>query len=227
MRLLLLLTLFATHTATAYPVGQYAGFGMGYSWTQATFNDQTRTLGAIREEPSHGEVSNAGLPWQAYYGFRFHPNYGIELGYMNYGSIEFQKTLTTFDDSQSAVVNTSVRDAKVSSSGFFLQHVLSYPMFTHFVIQARAGILMGNTHYSDLETLTITSDDVGTDTTQQPNSSYDGFVKEQLGLSVLYQSSKSWYWRLQLNQIDVTHSAENESFTHWFTSLSLEYQLQD
>lgn len=227
MRLLLLLTLFVTHTVTAYPVGQYAGFGMGYSWTQATFNDQTRTLGAIREEPSHSEVSDAGLPWQAYYGFRFHPNYGIELGYMNYGSIEFQKTLTTFDDSQSAVVNTSVRDAKVSSSGFFLQHVLSYPMFTHFVIQARAGILMGNTHYSDLETLTITSDDVGTDTTQQPNSSYDGFVKEQLALSVLYQSSKSWYWRLQLNQIDVTHSAENESFTHWFTSLSLEYQLQD
>lgn len=227
MRLLILLTLFAAHTAIAYPVGQYAGFGMGYSWTQATFNDQTRTLGAIREEPSHGEVSNAGLPWQAYYGFRFHPNYGIELGYMNYGSIEFQKTLTTFDDSQSAEVSSSVRDAQVSSSGFFLQHVLSYPLLTHFVIQARAGILMGSTHYSELETLTTTSDDTGTVTIQQPNSSYDGFVKEQLALSVLYQSSKSWYWRLQLNQIDVTHPEENESFTHWFTSLSLEYQLQD
>lgn len=227
MRLLILLTCFIVPAAFAYPVGQYAGFGMGYTWTQATFNDQTRTLGATREVPSHSHVNDASLPWQAYYGFRFHPNYGIEVGYMNYGSIEFSKTLTTFDDSQSATVATSVRDAEVSSSGFFLQHVLSYPLLSHFVVQARAGILIGSTHYSDLETLTTTSDDTGTVTIVQPNSTYDGFIKEQLALSVLYQSSKSWYWRLQVNQLDVKHSEEKESFTQWFTSLSLEYQLED
>jgi hypothetical protein len=220
MRLLLILLTFTSSMTCAYPIAHYVGFGTGYTWTQADFNDKVRTLGAFTETPSYTDVSSDSLPWHGFVGFRFHPNYGIEIGYLDYGSIEFRKTLTTFDSSQSKVTNISQRDADIST-------VLSYPLSPYFIIQARAGILVGSTEYSELETLSTTNENDETLVVTQPNNSNDGFIKGQLALSALYKSSKSWFWRVQVNQIDIDHSGESESFSHWFTSISLEYQLQE
>jgi hypothetical protein len=211
----------------AYPAAQYVGFGTGYTWTQASFNDEIRTLGAFTETPSYSSVDDSNLPWQGFVGFRFHPNYGIEMGYMSYGSISFTKTLTNFDSSQSKVTSTSERKADISTKGFFLQHVLSYPLSNAFILQARAGILVGSTDYSELETLTTINENDESFVTVQPNNSSDGFIKGQLAFSALYQSSNNWLWRLQLNQVDIDNRGEKESFSQWFTSLSLEYQLEE
>lgn len=227
MRLFLISLIFTSSVAYGYPSAHYIGFGSGYTWTQASFNDEVRTLGAFSETPSYTDVSNHDLPWHGFVGFRFHPNYGIEIGYLDYGSIGFSKTLTTFDSSQSKITTLSERDAEISSQGFYLQHVLSYPLSASFILQARAGILVGSTDYSELETLSTTNENDETTVIIQPNSSHDGFIKGQLALSALYQSSKNWFWRLQVNQIDIDHSGENESFSQWFTSFSVEYQLQE
>lgn len=227
MRLLLLLLITTSSAIHAYPAAQYIGFGSGYTWTQANFNDEIRTLGAFTETPSYTSVDNSDLPWQGFLGFRFHPNYGIEVGYMSYGSIAFNKTLTSFDSSQSKVIASSVREADISTKGFFLQHVLSYPLTNAFILQGRAGILVGSTDYSELETLTTINENDESFVTVQPNNSSDGFIKGQLAFSALYQSSSNWFWRLQLNQVDIDNRGEKESFSHWFTSLSLEYQLQE
>lgn len=227
MRLFVLLILLVPNLVYAYPSGQYFGFGSGYTWTQARFNDKVRTLGLIREVPSYSDVSNSGLPWYAFMGFQFHPNYGIEMGYLDYGTIQFTKTLTKYDDSNNTLTGKSVRDADISSRGFYLQHVLSYSMLDSLILQARAGVLLGNTHYSEIETLTTISEDTGSLEVVQPNVSDKGFLKAQFALSALYKANRNWHWRLQLNQIDIQHSEEKEEFSHWFTSIALEYQLQD
>ncbi|MGK0445078.1 MAG: hypothetical protein ACJA1U_002018 [Bermanella sp.] len=227
MRLLLLLLMTTCQLAQAYPAAHYVGFGTGYTWTQASFNDEIRTLGAFTETPSYSDVSNGSLPWQGFMGFRFHPNYGIEVGYLTYGSISFTKTLTRVDSSQSKVVSTSVRESEISTQGFYLQHVLSYPINDAFILQGRAGILVGSSDYSELEVLSTINENDETQVTQQPNNSSNGFIKGQLAFSALYKSSNNWFWRLQLNQIDIDNRGEKESFSHWFTSLSLEYQLQE
>lgn len=227
MRLFLVLLSFFSSTLYAYPVAHYVGFGTGYTWTESEFNDEERPLGAFRETPSYSSVSSDNLPWRGFVGFRFHPNYGLELGYLNYGSIKFTKTLTTVDTSEGKVISSSVRDADISTQGFYLEHVLSYPITDAFVVQGRAGILVGDTTYSELETLTTTTENDDQQVVSQPNNSSDGFIKGQLAFSALYKSSENWFWRLQVNQIDIDHSGEKESFSHWFTSLSLEYQLQE
>lgn len=227
MRLLFTLLIVIPHLAIAYPVGHYVGFGSGYTWTEASFDDKVRALGAFEETPSYGDVSRSDLPWHGFVGFRFHPNYGVEVGYRDYGSIEFTKTLTTIDTSQSKVTSSSVRQADISTQGFYIEHVLSYALAKPLIIQARAGVLVGSTRYTDLETLTtITENDTPLQVVQ-PNTSSDGFIKGQLAFSALYKPSGDWFWRLQVNQIDIDNPGESESFSHWFTSLSLEYQLKE
>ena len=227
MRLLFTLLIAIPHLAIAYPVAHYVGFGSGYTWTEASFDDKVRALGAFEETPSYGDVSRAGLPWSGFVGFRFHPNYGVEIGYRDYGNIEFTKTLTTIDTSQSKVSSSSVRQADISTQGFYIEHVLSYALAKPLIIQARAGVLVGSTRYTDLETLTTITENGSPLQVIQPNTSNDGFIKGQLAFSALYKQSETWFWRLQVNQIDVDNPGESESFSHWFTSLSLEYQLKE
>ncbi|MGR6874536.1 hypothetical protein ACU6U9_20085 [Pseudomonas sp. HK3] len=227
MRLLFILLFALPNVAVAYPVAHYIGFGSGYASTETEFNDQIRTLGAIKETPSYSDVSSADAPWHGFVGFRFHPNYGIEVGYRSYGSIEFTKTLTTLDTSQSKVTSSSVRQADISTQGFYIEHVLSYAITDYFIIQGRGGVLIGNARYTDTETLTTFAENGDAIKVVQPNTSNDGFIKGQVAFSALLKSSDQWLWRLQVNQIDIDHSGEQESFSHWYTSLSLEYQLQE
>ena len=228
MRPLLLIFVLLPNLAFAYPIVHYMGFGTGYTWSETSFNDQLRTLGATEETPSYSDVTRADLPWQGFVGFRFHPNYGIEVGYRSYGSIEFDKTLTAIDTSTNKLAFGSVREAEVSTQGFYIEHVFSYAALQSLILQARAGVLIGSATYTDIETLTTVDDnDNQIEGTPQPSTSSDGFVKAQFALSALYKASDVWFWRLQVNQIDIDHRDEKESFSHWFTSLSVEYQLQE
>jgi len=225
MRPILLLLLLFSHTATAYPIAKYLGFGLGYTWTESSFNEQVRIAGGV-ETPTYGEVDNGSHPFSLYGGFRFHPNYGLELGYMNYGSIEFEKTLTTTDlNDANDILQTSVRDAKIETSGFLLSHVFYFQLLSSVTLQAKAGVLFGNHSYSDRETLTINTVDAPTQTTNAFNSSSDSFASFQIAASALYRYSPDLLLRLQLNQIEFDHDDERETFTRWFTQLSFEYQL--
>jgi hypothetical protein len=225
MRLLPIILLFISPSLLAYPIAKYIGIGTGYTWTQSTFNEKVSTFGDP-ETPSYGEVSNGSLPFSFYGGFRFHPNYGLELGYVNYGTIEFNKTLTTrnaSDDSQ--ILKISDRQAEISSSGFLISHVFYYQPLSAFTLQAKLGVLFGDTQYSDIEKLTTFSQDTGELTTYGVNSNTDAFAKFQMAVGALYQYDQDWLIRLQLNQLEFENSDEKENFTQWFTQLSFEYQL--
>ena len=227
MRYCIFLLAFAAHTAFAYSIKPYVGAGFGYTWTQASFNDQIREFGE-REVPSHSDVSNRGLPFSLYGGFRFHPHYGLELGYVDYGSIHFEKTLTVTDTtSNDKLLRTHTRDASINASGFLLSHVLFIPVTDALGFQAKAGVLFGSAAYSDTETIvTEANDDLPNGATVvSDNASSDGFAKMQWGIAALYKASDTTFWRLQLNQIEFEHEDENESFTQWFTQLSIEWVL--
>lgn len=224
MRPFLLILVLFSQTSLAYPIAKYLGVGLGYTWTESTFNDKVRNLAEI-ETPSYGDVSNGSRPFSIYGGFRFHPNYGLEIGYLNYGSIEFEKTLTTTNSSDDSVLRTSVRDAEIETSGFMINHVLYYQLLSSLTLQAKAGVLFGTNEYSDIEVLTINSEDTGPQVSTAVNSSSDSFAKFQLAAGAQYKYSSDWLIRLQLNQIEFQHDDEQESFTQWFTQLSFEYQL--
>lgn len=224
MRPLLLILVFFSYTTFAYPIAKYIGVGLGYTWTESTFNDQVRTLSEI-ETPTYGEVNNGSRPYSLYGGFRFHPYYGLEIGYLNYGSIEFEKTLTTTSSSDDSVLRTSVRDAEIETSGFMINHVFYYQVLQSLTLQGKVGVLFGNSEYSDIEVLTINSDDTGPQVSTAVNSSSDSFAKFQLAAGAQYKYSRDWLIRLQLNQIEFQHDDEREDFTQWFTQLSFEYQL--
>lgn len=222
---LALLALSLSHSAFAYPIAKYIGVGLGYTWTQSEFNEQQSTFGDP-ETPSYGDVTNGSNPFSFYGGFRFHPNYGLEIGYLNYGSIEFEKTLTTTAAGDpNSVLRTSVRDAEISSSGFLISHVFYYQLLSSLTLQAKAGVLFGTSDYSDDELLTINTTDGDPQVSDNYNSSSDSFAKFQFAAAAQYKYSTDWIMRLQVNQLEFQHDDERETFTQWFTQLSFEYQL--
>jgi len=226
MRYCLLLLLMAAHPAIAYSIKPYVGAGFGYTWTQAHFNDQIREFGE-REVPSHSDVTNSGMPFSLYGGFRFHPHYGFEYGYVDYGSIQFKKTLTVRDISDNSLIRTHTRDATIGASGFLFSHVLFLPVTSSLGLQLKAGVLFGNAAYSDTETIvTQPNDDLPDGSTLVlNNASSDGFAKMQWGLAALYRASERTFWRLQVNQLEFEHEDERESFSQWMTQLSIEWVL--
>jgi len=215
----------------AYPIEKSIGFGLGYTWTESVFNDQVIYYNDASETPSYTDVTNSSQPFSFYSNFRFHKYYGVELGYMNYGKINFDKSLIKTQNNPapntSGLIESRVRDAAISISGFYLSHVLYMPISDAIQLQAKAGVIIGNSEYSDLGTLTIEAQ--GPDTSQQiipsVNASSEAFAKAHLAAAIRYLSSTNTAWRLQLSQIEISHDGEQETFTQWFTQLSYEIKL--
>ncbi len=231
MRILLLLAAsFISGYSHAYPIEKSIGFGLGYTWTESVFNDPVRQINTeISETPSYSEITNSSKPFNLYINFRFHKYYGAELGYINYGKINFDKTLTTAENSsdENTFIERRIREASISLNGFYISHVLYFPINDSVSLQAKAGMIFGSSEYSDIETLTIIPQD---GTAQQPdsttpNSTYESLTEPQLAAAILYKSTTNSNWRLQLSRLEVTHEGEKETFTQWFTQLSYEIKL--
>ncbi len=227
MRIAILIFMFLPITVLAYPVGTSIGWGTGYSWTQATFDEPIKdSLGEVKT-PSYSSVKNQDLPWSMYAGFRFHKHYGIELGYLDYGSIKFTKTITITSSAASDTgdnLGNTVRNARISTQGLYLSHVLYFKLMNSLQLQAKAGIIFGDNEYAETGSVTTVGDD-GVTTINDFNSSSESFAKGQLALGLLYQYQKDWLLRLQLNKIEFSHPNENESFSQWFTGFSIERRL--
>lgn len=208
----------------AFPVAKYAGFGLGYTYTETTVSDPETSIGGETETPTYSSVKNQGLPWNAYLGLRFHPNYAFEFGFLNYGSIKFVKTLTK-KKATGELVSTSVRNAKISTRGFYLSHVLFYNFTQKLNAQFKAGVIFGSNNYTDDELLTVQPSDTSTTEQETLNfaTSTKAFAKAHLAMAMVYRANKEWSYQLQLNQIQFDHDTELESFDQWFTSLSARY----
>lgn len=208
----------------AFPVAKYAGFGLGYTYTETTVSDPETTIGSETQTPTYSSVKNRGLPWNAYMGLRFHPNYAFEFGFLNYGSIKFVKTLTK-KNATNELIESSVRNAKISTRGFYLSHVLFYNISKRLNMQLKAGVIFGSNNYTDDGLLTIQPSDDSSSVQYIPSfaTSSKGFAKAHLAMAMAYRYNKDWSYQLQLNQIEYDHDTELESFEQWFTSLSARY----
>lgn len=224
MRFVLLLLALHSSWGLAYPKDHTVGFGLGYTWSQVVFNDQIRTLGNTQETPSYSSVNNSQLPWRMHYTTMYTQYYGIEFGMVNFGGIKFQKNLTTVDMSTNTTTSISLRNANITSQGFTLQHILNFPMSKELGAFVKIGIIIGDTEFSETETLTVFSEDVGDSTVVQSNQSTENFTNWHYSLGGSYSIADSWAISLQLNQIEIDHKAENETFTRWFTHCSFEYR---
>ena len=224
--ILLLITVFPS-LSLAYPIDTSLGFGLGHTWTESEFNDPIRQLNAETETPSYSDVTNSSRPFNFYASFRFHNYYGAELGYINYGKINFTKTLTKTKDIDDSLIERRVREASISLTGLYLSHVIYLPLTESLLIQAKAGMVFGSSEYSDIETLTIVPQDGSAQQpdSSTPNSTYESLTKPQLSAALLYRSGPRSNWRLQLSQLEVTNDGEKETFTQWFTQLSYEIKL--
>ena len=227
MRLIILIFLLLPITVQAYPVATSIGWGLGYSWTQADFDEpvvQDLDLNQVRV-PSYSSVKNQDLPWNLYAGFRFHENYGIELGFLDYGSIKFQKNISK-SNTAGEPTGSVKRDATISTQGFYISHVAYVRIVNKIQLQAKVGLIFGDSKYAEIGSFTIINND-GSETTDPEsfNSSSKSFVKGQLALSLLYDYQKNWRLRLQVNNIEFDHPDENEQFSQWFTGLSIERKL--
>ncbi len=219
MRILLIILLFSPMLALAYPVDSSMGFGSGYTWTEATFDEPITSIGDTTQTPSYSSVDNNNLPWDLFASFRFHEHYGIELGYIDYGTIKFERTFTT--ETGNELVSKSTRKANISTQGFYISHVLFIPVINHLDIQVKAGLLFGTNDYKDTEELTTIDNGSEVTDTSITNSSR-AISKPQFSVGLLYQYQPNWRLRLQLNQIEYEHIEEKETFSQWFTSFSFE-----
>jgi hypothetical protein len=219
MRILFIVLIFIPSLALAYPVDSSIGFGSGYTWTEATFDEPITSIGDTTQTPSYSSVDNSNLPWDLFASFRFHKNYGIEFGYIDYGTIKFDRTFTT--ETGGEFESSSVRKASISTQGFYISHVLYLPIIQHLDFQAKAGLFFGTNDYKDTEELTTISD--GEPVTDPSLTNASRSISEpQFAIGLLYQYQPDWRLRLQLNQIEYDHIEEKETFSQWFTSFSFE-----
>lgn len=228
MRILLLLAVsLSSCSSFAYEIEKSMGFGMGYTWTESVFNDPIRTLNGETETPIYSDVTNSSKPFNFYLNFRFHKYYGAELGYINYGKINFNKSLIKTKDNDGSLIESRIREATISLNGVYLSHVLYIPITDTLMLQGKAGMIFGSSEYSDIETLTIVPQDgsVQQPDSSSPNSTYESLSKPQLAAALLYKSTPNSNWRLQLSQLEVSHDGEKETFNQWFTQLSYEIKL--
>ncbi len=225
MRIITLFILFFPVSVLAYPVGVTLGWGSGYSWTQSKFDEPINTdLGQVKV-PSYTSVKNQDLPWSMYAGFRFHQHYGIEMGYLDYGSIKFTKTITSTTQDGVPTGNV-IRNARISTQGFYISHVLFFQVVEKLQLQMKAGIIFGDNQYTETGQVTIVDENNNEITDPEDFNRYGkSFAKGQLAMGLLYHYKPEWRLRLQVNQIEFDHPSENESFSQWFTSFSIERKL--
>jgi len=219
---LILLFIFSP-SAIAYPIAHYVGIGTGYTWTQADLNEQVIEVGNRTSTPSYGSINNRARPWQLYFGMRFHPYYGAELTYINYGQVQYNKTIVN-ETSESRVTTSS--DTQVQLSGLSISHVFNYPVNQNIILQAKLGYLLGNQSISEEGTL-ITDNTQDAEPPQSArfyNSSSRSEGAAQFALSGLLRVSSQWLLRVQVNNVEFERSNNSEAFNQWFTSVSTEYE---
>lgn len=218
--------LFFATQASAYPLERYVGFGTGYGWTDTEFRDPTIDEFGSRETPSYTDVKNPNLPWSIFTGLRFHPYYGIELGYVSFPRIEFEKTLEQRDNNTGELLRKSERDASIHASGLTLSHVFYLPLFWNINVSAKAGLIFGTIDYNDTEVLQ-TPIDSGNGPELIPSESDDtssrSLTTGHLSLAANWRASKNWAVRWQIEQLKFEHDEEKEEFTQWLSSLSAQY----
>ncbi len=226
MRIIIYIVLLLPITVQAFPIDTSVGWGMGYSWTQASFNEPVVTdVGLdLVKAPSYSAIKNQDLPWNIYAGFRFHQNYGIELGYMDYGSINFQKNITKSTIAGEAKGSVT-KDATISTQGLYISHVLYFKVAKKLQLQAKAGFVFGDNIYSETSSFTTIEGATETTSAEAINTSSRSFAKGQLALSALYEYQKNWHLRLQVNLIEFDHPTDDEEFDQWFTGFSIERKL--
>lgn len=231
MRILLLLAVsLSSCSSFAYQVEKSMGFGLGYTWTESVFNDSVRPISNdISETPTYSDVKNSSRPFNFYLNLRFHKYYGAEVGYINYGKINFLKSLTTAQNTSNLddYIERRTREASISLNGFYLSHVLYVPLTNSILLLGKAGMVFGTSEYNDIETLQITpqGNDLPQPDTTSVNTTYESLTEPQLAVALLYKSTENSNWRLQLSQLEVSHDGEKETFNQWFTQLSYEIKL--
>ncbi|EAT12173.1 hypothetical protein HF888_05160 [Bermanella marisrubri] len=211
-----------TPSALAFPIEKYAGLAFGITSTEADFNDQVREFGNTREVPSYTNVDSSSNPFQIYFGFRFHPYYSAEISYIDYGSINFEKTLINESTTDSVTTRAS---NTLSVSGISLSHVLTYPLLDSLILQGKLGYLIGSiSSTSDGTINTVNTSEGREQNTSFFNSSSSSLDTIQLAVGALYRVNANWLVRLQVNQLDFEIESQNEEYMQWFTSLSAEYE---
>ncbi len=222
----LLLALFTTQAALAYPIEKQIGIASGFGWTDTEFRDPSIDTFGLRETPSYTEVKNPNIPWSVYAGLRFHPNYGVELSYVSFPRIEFEKTLEQRNTNTGELTKYSVRDARIHASGITLNHVIYLPLFWNFNLAAKAGVLLGEVKYHDKELLQSpreTGNGSELVTSQSQETSTDSLSAAHLAVALNWRPSKNWSTRWQVEQVKFKNDGEKETFTQWYSSLALPY----
>ncbi len=228
MRLLILILSFFPFTVLAYPIDTSIGFATGYTWSQVELNDTVRPADGGTEVPSYGDIKSQDMPWNLYLAFQVHENYGFEMGYLDYGSVNFVKSLIT-KSNDGDFVSSRIRNIDISTQGLYINHVLHLPIMKNIKLLAKAGIFLGSNNYTETENaITMVdndSDELVEKAYQEFHNSSKSFAKGQLAIGLIYQQQKDWSIRLQLNHINYDNAAEKEEFTQWFSSISLERAL--
>jgi len=222
----LLLALLATQSAHAYPIEKYIGIASGIGWTDTEFRDPSIDAFGLRETPSYSDVKNPSTPWSMFAGLRFHPNYGVELSYVSFSRIEFEKTLEQRENNTGKLTKYSVRDASIHASGISLNHVIYLPLFWNLNLAAKAGVLLGDVKYHDKELLQTPRDSAdGSElvTSRSQETSTDSLSTAHFALALNWRPSKDWSSRWQLEQVKFKNDGEKETFTQWYSSLALQY----
>lgn len=223
LKLLISAALFVVSTQSwAYPVEGYVGLGTGYGWTDTRFSDPAVDQFGNRETPSYSDVENPNLPWNIFAGMRFSPYYGIELAYVSFPRVEFEKTLLKIDNNNGEILKDSKRDASIHASGLTLSHVFYLPLFWNINVSAKAGLIFGTVAYNDQEVLKVPTDGV-LETYNSDTSSERSLTTAHLSLAANWRASKNWAVRWQIEQLQFEHDEEKEEFTQWLSSLSAQY----
>lgn len=221
------LTLLPVYYTHSFPVDAYLGAGLESGYTESTFNDPTTNELGFLQQPSYSKVKNDSLPYRFYIGFRFHPNYAIEMGYQQLQSISFVKRLSTYKDSGtlSDPVEVTERDAKINAYAFYLSHVLHLNLTSNFSLFAKAGLYWGRAEYVDDETLITygvdTNNNPATSTTSNYAVSSKSIAGTVLSAGTEWRINPDWSARFQVEQQGFRHRQEHEKFVFWHSGLAI------
>jgi OOP family OmpA-OmpF porin len=159
---MVVLAVSAGNPAQADDSGFYAGVGIGSSSTSISKSDIRNDLADIGITGTATSLDDSDTAWKLYGGYRFNPYLGLELGYVDLGSIS------------STIVTTAPSAANIHTStdtdGFSLVAVGTWPVTSKFDLFAKVGAYHWNTDASATaivggSVVKVSDDDSGTDLT--------------------------------------------------------------
>lgn len=215
----------------SYPIDKYVGFGIGYSWVNATLDEQPREdLGAI-STAQYTDIKTQDIGVNIFTGFRFHPYYGVEVGYIYLPEIRFEKLSERRNandtNPETSLEQGDIRDATVKAQGINLMHVFYAPLSKSVHLTAKLGAIFGEATFVDSETFieVLVDEDnnefrqntpVGTERSSRNLSAF------HWSISADWRLTKAWSTRWQIEQVNFEYDHEFEKYTQWYSSLSLQ-----